>query len=294
LKCLAHLERQTFKDFEVLVVDDGSTDSTPKRMEEYRSTSPLDIRYVWQRNGGPAKARNRGISMLQTPVCLMLGDDIFASPTLVETHMKLHGLHPEIEVAGLGLTQWSSTGQVVTPFMRWLDEKKIQFSYDDLFAGVRPDWRHFYTSNLSVKTDLLKKFAFNETFPYAAVEDNELGYRIQINHGLKLTFLPEARADHLHPTTFRNACERFIKVGYSTRLFHELWPEMRPTASKRFKKAIWRMFVDRPRLSNAVVRAADLCTQVIRPNRLTRWALLFHYQLGYESQRTSEGKLVRH
>jgi glycosyltransferase involved in cell wall biosynthesis len=293
LKCMAHLECQTFKDFEVVVVDDGSTDSTPKQMEAYLLRTPIEIRYVAQKNSGPAKARNLGISMLQTPVCLILGDDIFASPTLVERHMKLHEEHPDIEVAGLGLTQWSTTGQEITPFMRWLGKSPMQFAYEDLRAGVPADWRHFYTSNLSVKTELLKKFPFNEDFPYAAMEDCELGYRIQTQIGLNLNFLPDAAADHLHPTTFLQACQRMVRVGYSTRLFHELWPEARPRSSNWLKIAIKRTFVGRPRLLKALVRGADLCTHVYCPNPLMRCALACQYEVGYQSQRNSEGKLVR-
>jgi glycosyltransferase involved in cell wall biosynthesis len=292
LTCLAHLERQTFKDFEVVVVDDGSTDSTPQRMGAYLSKTPLQIRYVAQKNSGPAKARNVGISMLDTRVCLIIGDDIFASPTLAEQHMKLHEQHPDIQIAGLGLTLWSTTGQTITPFMHWLERSPMQFAYEDLRAGVAADWRHFYTSNLSVKTELLKKFTFNEDFPYAAMEDNELGYRIQTQYGLNLKFLPDAAADHLHPTTFRQACERMIRVGYSTRLLHEMWPELRPRTSNWLKKTIKWTFVGRPRLLKVLTRGADLCTDVYCPNPLMRCALACHYEIGYRSQRNSEGKLV--
>ena len=129
LECLKHLEQQTWKDFEVLIVDDGSVDATPERIAEYLKATSLSVRYVRQANSGPAKARNLGISMLNTPVCLMIGDDIFASPTLVEQHMAVHQKEPSTEVGALGWTQWSKSGQTITPFMRWVEDSPLQFDY---------------------------------------------------------------------------------------------------------------------------------------------------------------------
>jgi glycosyltransferase involved in cell wall biosynthesis len=179
LECLAHLEMQTFGDFEVIVVDDGSSDSTQSQMQNFMARTPLAIRYVMQQNSGPAKARNRGIALLEAPICLLLGDDIFAPPTLIATHLKLHEEYPALQVAALGLTKWSTTGQEITSFMSWLGLSPFQFAYKDLLAGVEPDWHHFYTSNISVKTELLKQFPFSEEFPFAAMEDSVLGYRLK-------------------------------------------------------------------------------------------------------------------
>ena len=49
---------QTFHDYEVIVVDDGSTDNTRDLVESYKDR----VRYVYQDNGGASKARNHGIA----------------------------------------------------------------------------------------------------------------------------------------------------------------------------------------------------------------------------------------
>jgi glycosyltransferase involved in cell wall biosynthesis len=292
LQCLAHLENQTFKDFEVVIVDDGSSDSTAEKMAAYQAGSPLCIRYVRQTNGGPAKARNLGISMLSSRLCLLLGDDIFASPTLVQLHMQLHLENPDVRVAGLGLIRWSASGQKVTPFMRWLEEANVQFSYPLLFGGVTPDWGHFYTSNLSVKTELLRRFAFNEAFPYAAMEDIELAYRIQRRFGLEVRFLPEAVADHLHPTTFRQACRRMVRVGYSFGLFYELWPEQKPSQVTGWRQDIINWLSRSPLLLNVLAGAVGILTDVVCPNRFILYIFYSYIQVGLQSRLKTKAGLV--
>lgn len=292
LQCLSHLERQTSTDFEVVVVDDGSTDRTETQMREYLMRSPLAIRYVRQQNAGPAKARNLGVSLLDARLCLFLGDDIFVSPRLVASHIKLHQQYPALQVAALGLTRWSSTGQEITPFMRWLEKSPVQFDYNALLAGVRPVWHHFYTSNVSAKTDLLKQYPFSEEFPFAAIEDIELGYRLSRQCGLEIKFIPEALADHLHPTTFRQACSRMIRIGYSTKIFHTLWPESKELRSESLSQKVKEAIAQQPWLVKVLTKAGDLSISATCPNPLMRLALGCNYELGYRSSRDAEGNLV--
>lgn len=282
--CLEHLERQTWSDFEVIVVDDGSTDSTSEQVEQYLSKGALRLRYFRQENSGPARARNFAISMTQSPLCLIIGDDIFASPDFVKTHLLLHQENPDLYVAGLGLTRWSESSQTVTPFMRWLDEGGTQFSYHDLFAGVVPDWKHFYTSNISLKTTVLRENPFHEGFSKAAVEDLELGYRLEVQHGLKIVFLPQALADHLHPTTFRQACKRMYSVGASMRIFHQLWPEHQPASYRSFRRAVRDMLCRNRWMLSPVTLLADLLTRLWCPNPLMRRVLDYHFAIGYHSR----------
>lgn len=278
LLCLEHLERQTRKDFEVVVVDDGSSDGTPQRMQAFTKCTALNLRYVYQENRGPARARNIAISFVTSPVSIMIGDDILASPTFVASHLALHEARPELQVAAIGLTEWCEFRQTVTPFMRWLDESGVQFGYRDLQAGIQTCWHHFYTSNLSVKTETLRRFPFDETFRKAATEDLELGYRIEKQFGLELVFLREASARHLHPTSFLQSCRRMRGVGESMRIFHRLWPELKQPSSESGLRSLalrhsWILF--------PLTRVGNLLTRFWCPNPIMRSALKFHYGLGY-------------
>jgi glycosyltransferase involved in cell wall biosynthesis len=279
--CLEHLERQTCSDFEVIVVNDGSTDSTARQMDSYAARTSLRLRYRSQPNSGPARARNLAISMTKAPLCLMIGDDIFVCPEFTEAHLDFHREHPALNVAALGLTRWSESHQLVTPFMRWMDECGGQFAYGDLMRGTKPGWRHFYTSNLSVKTQLLRENPFNEAFTQRRwmMEDMELGYRLERTRSLEIVFLPRALADHLHPTDFRKACDRADKAGASLRLFDELWPDRPVPAHGPVHRALreilfWNSWVLAP-----LTALTDFLTRFWCPNPLMRPVLAYHAAL---------------
>lgn len=74
-RCLNSLADQTFKNFEVLVCDDGSSDNSKEIAEKY--LAKLNLTYIWNENwGGPAKPRNVGIDASQGEwVCFLDSDD---------------------------------------------------------------------------------------------------------------------------------------------------------------------------------------------------------------------------
>lgn len=82
-QALDSIKRQTFKDFEVIVCDDGSTDRTQKTIEEYTKT--LDIKYLWEENwGGPARPRNIGINNAVGKYIAFLDADDWWYPSKLE------------------------------------------------------------------------------------------------------------------------------------------------------------------------------------------------------------------
>jgi GT2 family glycosyltransferase len=281
-QCLEHLEAQVRKDFEVVVVDDGSTDPTEAWVGAYLKKTPLSLRYFRQKNSGPARARNFAVSVIDGPITLLIGDDIFATPQFTALHMQLHEKRPEEAAAGLGLTLWDEQHQTVTPFMRWLDTQGLQFHYGELLAGTKPDWKHFYTSNLSVKTSLLRAFPFDESFPYAAMEDIEAGCRMETERGLEMIFLPEAIAYHLHPTTFAQACRRMEKVGESSACFDALWPDKLPRGEKSVSFRIGHALSRLPLAMQILEGLARMSLRIACPNRLMSFVLNDHFYEGYE------------
>ncbi|WP_158794158.1 glycosyltransferase family 2 protein [Granulicella sp. L60] len=276
--CLEHLEAQTLTNFDVIVINDGSTDGTKAALTEIQQRSPFRLQVLHQQNAGPARARNVAIAHVTTDLCLLIGDDTLATPTVVESHLQFHCVNPDTKKAVIGWTQWDPVHQKITPFMQWYE--KIQFDYEHLTAGRPVIWKHFYTSNLSFKTRLIRENPFDERFKSAVWEDIELAYRLTMNNNLQLTFLPNAVATHLHPTTFRQAIRRMRTVGRSERLFYETWPVARPSSHDR-KMKICNLPGERPSLLHAVTFAVERLPRLVKPGKLHAMLLRSHRHYGY-------------
>ncbi len=74
-KAYHSLLKQTNKNFEWFVVDDGSTDDTEKVMKQYQKENKIKIQYVYQENGGKHTALNEGIKRIKTDYILILDSD---------------------------------------------------------------------------------------------------------------------------------------------------------------------------------------------------------------------------
>lgn len=78
--CLSSLERQTHKNLEVIVINDGSTDQTEDVIQTYRKESRLDIRYFSQANHGQAYARNFGTKQASGEYIAYIDSDDYTDP----------------------------------------------------------------------------------------------------------------------------------------------------------------------------------------------------------------------
>lgn len=223
--CLRALKAQTLspESFEVIVVDDGSQDDTGRILKEWATSWPT-LRVVHQKNAGQGNARNHGIQIAVGQIVVFLGDDIYAQPDFLEKHSDFHQEHPGKEWAALGLTVWDPS-ELVTPFMKWMTHGGPQFAYHHLKPHEEASFWYFYTSNLSLKHELLMEDRFDPAFRGYGWEDIELGYRLS-QKGLKLVFLPEALALHDHFLEESSLKARMTSIGESAVLFQKKYPEV--------------------------------------------------------------------
>jgi glycosyltransferase involved in cell wall biosynthesis len=90
LETINSVLQQRFQDYELIVVDDGSTDGTRKVLESYDS----QLRYVYQDNAGPSAARNVGVRHAKAPWLAFQDSDDLSEPDHLETLYTYANEHP--------------------------------------------------------------------------------------------------------------------------------------------------------------------------------------------------------
>jgi len=226
LRTLDALTAQTWQDFEVIVVDDGSRDDTWAELQQWRDAHPgaLGLKIFTQQNTGQGIARNNGLQHADGELVLFIGDDIIPDPDFIEQHVRRHR---EIGVpcAVVGYTEWERSGMQVTPLLEYVNEAGHQFGYRYMKDGDDVPYTCFYTSNVSLPREILGSRPFDPEFRTYGWEDVELGYRLN-KQGLRIVYNRQARARHLHPMDLSDFYRRQVKVGGAIGKIYAMHPEL--------------------------------------------------------------------
>src|ERR1700753_2156325 len=207
--------------FEVVVVDDGSTDGTGEWLRGLRVEMPL--RVLTQENRGPAAARNTGVAVAAGKWVAFLGDDTVPETGWLAAHRAAHRQRADDpHVAVIGYTGWPRHMRLPS-CLRDINEHGLQFGYALIRDPNDVPFNFFYTSNISLSRDLLLAEPFDLRFPYAAWEDIEVAYRLK-KRGLHMIYEPAARVAHDHPTDLARFAVRQEKAGYCAVVFYRLHP----------------------------------------------------------------------
>jgi len=178
-RCLMSLCDQTYKNFEVLVCDDGSTDNSKEITEKY--INALNIQYLWEPNwGGPARPRNRGIAVAKGEWICFLDSDDWWKPEKLQLclpYLNVYELiYHDLEIVG----KKPNVGKVF----------KSRVLKGDFFRDILVGGNSIPNSSVVLRKEIIKKVGFQSEDPkMISVEDSDYLLRVaQITN--KFRYIP--------------------------------------------------------------------------------------------------------
>lgn len=212
--CLDALAKQVFaNNFEVIVVDDGSSSTEAVQSVVNRFASPRLISLHRQARSGPAAARNFGVSKARGAYLAFTDDDCRPAPDWLAALAAAFAEHPTAAVGGHTINQlagnlYSAASQILIDYL---------YSYYNVVGGAA---RFLTSNNLAAPAATFRELGgFDHTYTRAASEDREFCSR-WIQRGLPLLYEPSVLVFHEHRLTFRSYWRQHFAYGRGAHRYH--------------------------------------------------------------------------
>ena len=190
---------QNYGDVEVIIVDDGSSDSTAKIIADFKN-----VKYFYQKNSGPASARNFGAKNSKGEFVFFTDSDCIAHVDWIKTAMKCFSSDVAVVAGSYGIVNNES-------LLADCVFKEIRYRHVKLMPKYP---KAFGSYNFGVKKNIFDKVGgFDVGYRSASGEDNDLSYKI-LNAGYKIRFEKDALVDHYHPEKVWKYLKEQYRHGY--------------------------------------------------------------------------------
>ena len=225
-KCLLALERQQVSPeidrYEVVVVDDGSTDGTPDWLRGAAERFP-HVRLIEQSHGGPAEGRNRGVDHAHGDVIVFIDSDLVVTDSFLSCH------------ASSLVRSWEARGdRLCFTYGAVVNTANFEQPTAERHKLRDLSWAYFATGNVAIAKEVLQRAGLFDTgFRLYGWEDLELGERLR-RMGVQLIKCPAAVGYHWHPALTLDQIPRLIEVEGERARMGLVFFRKHPTRRVRF------------------------------------------------------------
>ncbi len=181
---------QTYQDFEIIIIDDGSKDNTREIVEGFIQRNPGKIRYIYQENGGLAVARNTGIKNSNGKYIALLDSDDTWLPNRLSAQIPIMESDSKIGLVHANITRINEEGQPVrTP------SRDREFLLGDIFEYIFLRKTDIACPTVLFRRECCDKVGlFDEYLTRLGCEDRELWLRITQHY--KVGYVDEVLAHY--------------------------------------------------------------------------------------------------
>lgn len=202
--CYESMLRQKNKDFEWLIVDDGSTDNTKELVEKWMKTdNGFNIRYIYKENGGMHTAHNTAYENIDTELNMCIDSDDYLTDDAVEKILSFWGKNKDEKYGGIIALDIFQNGEIIG---KKLPEQK-SIAYNDYYEyGGTGDKKVIY------RTDVITKYP-----PYPEYKGEKfvgLCYKYLLadqEYPLLIMNEPICVVEYLEDGSTRNIMKQFVK-----------------------------------------------------------------------------------
>ena len=269
LRGVRALDRQAARDFDVVVVDDGSSDGTAEALRGLDVSFPLTV--LEQPNLGAAAARNAGAEASSSELVLFLDDDMCADPALLAEHDRSHREGADMVMGDMPLDPASPRNLLSWGVGSWAKGRRERLTAPG--AEIRID--DLLTGQMSIsRTAYLAVGGLDPTFTRDGLfggEDLDFGHRV-LAAGYKVVFNPAAISYQYYDVDPAKYLRRARETGRSDRELVAKHPELAGAmgASPSFKtrRSRWLLapFVVAPAFLSWPLRAGAAALARSGPN----------------------------
>jgi len=194
--CLNSVVNQTYKNYEIIVVDNNSKDNTKSIINEFQKKN-RKIKYLFESKRGRGAARYKGEINAKGEIILMTDSDCIVPVNWIEEMIKT-------------IENWDVVQGFEEPISDnyWNRYRHITFEEKYKNEKMQDPLGKIDTKNFAIKTSILKKIG-NTSRKYFSGNDTYLSIKLTENN-FKVRFMKDIKVKHFHPSSLKAVFNKYI------------------------------------------------------------------------------------